>query len=113
MYAGQFLSLILSVWQHLRNLTVSRSTRVRSFKSKTMGRSPASDLNSVFNSSTCSASNLPLSVKITCPFADLLIFSICPLFRSRFFSRNIAMQSWLQSQAVEIHECGDRELAKF
>ena len=74
--AGQFLRLMLSASQRSRNLTASRSTRVRSFKSKTMRRPCASDLNSVSNSETFSAFIRPLSLR-TSPLPDLSILSIC------------------------------------
>src|SRR5229473_1781122 len=81
MYAGQFLILMLSVSQISRNLTASRSTRVRSFKSRTMRRPSGSDPNSVCISATFSASIRPLRVKTTSPFAALLIFSISTLLK--------------------------------
>src|ERR1700757_4109387 len=80
MYAGQFLIWMLSVSQLFRNLTASRSTRVRSFRSKTMRRPFGSDPNNVSSSATFSASIRPLKVNTTSPFAALLIFSIDPQF---------------------------------
>src|SRR6267143_3521294 len=80
LYAGQFLILMLSVSQLSRNRTASRSTRVRSFKSKTMRRPFTSDPNRAFVSPTFSASIRPLNLKTTSPFAALVIFSIDPLW---------------------------------
>src|ERR1700720_1087311 len=45
-----------------------------------MRRPFASESNSSSNSARFSASILPLTVKITSPFADLVILSILPLF---------------------------------
>ena len=81
-YAGQFLSVTLSASQRLRKLTASWSTRVRSLKSKTMGRLSASEVISVSNSVKSSASIRPLSLMTTSPFASLVILSIfLPLMR--------------------------------
>jgi hypothetical protein len=51
-------------------------TKVRSFKSKTIGRRFDSELISVFNSAIASSSIWPLTVKTTSPFSDLWILSI-------------------------------------
>src|SRR5258708_24036612 len=67
MYAGQFLSLMLSASHGSRNLTASRSTSVRSLKSRTIRR-PSSDASSLFISGTFSESIRPTSVNITSPF---------------------------------------------
>jgi hypothetical protein len=81
MYAGQSLSLILSASQLLRNLTASRSTRVRSFKSKTMRRPSASLRTCASNSAMFSTSIRPLSFMTISPFTSLVIFSTHPLLR--------------------------------
>jgi hypothetical protein len=75
-YAGQFSSCTPLASQRARYFTASRFTSVTSFKSKTKRRSTVSKEQTRCNSSKCSASIRPLSVKITLPFADLWILSI-------------------------------------
>src|SRR6267378_1606903 len=84
MYAGQFLSCVLSISQRSRKRTASWSTRVNSFKSKVMRRPFGSELSNVFNSRRFSASIRPLTVKTTSPFPALVILSIFPLKNSYF-----------------------------
>src|SRR5215470_10743731 len=78
MYGGQFL--ICTSASHLaRKMTASRSTKVRSFRSRTIRRPSVSASNSLSNSATLFPSIRPLSLKIASPFAALVIRSIRPL----------------------------------
>src|SRR5262252_8962003 len=82
MYGEQFL--ICTSASHLaRKVTASRSTKLRSLRSRTIRRPFASALNSLSNSPKPSASIRPLSLKTTSLFAALVIRSIRPLFEIR------------------------------
>jgi hypothetical protein len=77
-YGGQFL--ICTCASHLaRNMTASRSTKVRSFRSRTIRWLFDSALISLSNSGTLSASIRPLNLKTASPLADLVIRNIRPL----------------------------------
>jgi hypothetical protein len=86
MYIGQFFSSMPSASRHWRKLTESRSTIVRSFKSRITLRQVVSELTSACNSGTFSEVIRPLSFNTTSPFVDLVIFSIFPSSEKRNLS---------------------------